>query len=136
MESDFDSGELNCIGPRDFAAKFKTYDEDNPSYSMVMTGEYYIEYQRAMVKEIRQLIKQHNWCSIPRSSVPKGKVILSGTWAFKLKCLPDGTNSKLKAKYCIRGGKQIEGIDYFDIYAPIVQWSTVRLVLTMVLTND
>jgi Reverse transcriptase (RNA-dependent DNA polymerase). len=30
---------------------------------------------------------------------------------------------------------QTEGIDYFDTYDPVVQWSTVRLVLTLTLKN-
>jgi hypothetical protein len=28
---------------------------------------------------------------------------------------------------------QTEGVDYFETYAPVVQWSTVRLLLTLVL---
>ena len=39
---------------------------------MAMTGESSVEYQRAMFKEIRQLIKQNTWCSIPRSDVKLG----------------------------------------------------------------
>lgn len=60
---------------------------------------------------------------------------MRGTWAFKLKRLPDGSPSKFKARYCVRGDLQREGIDYFETYAPVVQWSTVRLLLTMILTN-
>lgn len=30
---------------------------------------------------------------------------------------------------------QTAGIDYFDTYAPVVQWSTIRLVLTLVLKH-
>ena len=54
---------------------------------------------------------------------------------FKLKRLPDGTPSKFKVRYCVRGDIQREGIDYFDTYALVVQWSTVRVLLTMVLPN-
>ena len=53
-----------------------------------------------------------------------------------MKRLPSGTNSKVKSRYCVHGDKQIEGVDYFDTYAPVVQWSTVRLVITMVLANN
>jgi hypothetical protein len=28
---------------------------------------------------------------------------------------------------------QQEGVDYFEIYAPVVQWSTIRMLLTLVL---
>ena len=56
--------------------------------------------------------------------------------AFKLKRLPGGTKSKVKSRCCAHGDKQIEGVDYFDTYAPVVQWLTVRLVITMVLANN
>ena len=36
----------------------------------------------------------------------------------------------------MRGDKQVEGAEYFETYAPVVQWSTIRLVLAMVLANN
>ena len=56
-------------------------------------------------------------------------------WAFKLKHQPDGSLQKYKARYCVQGGKQLAGVDYFKTYAPVVQWSTVQLILTMVFAN-
>jgi hypothetical protein len=61
--------------------------------------------------------------------------VLKGTWVFKLKRLPDGTPLKFKARFCARGDLQKEGIDYFETYAPVVQWSTIRLLLSTVLTE-
>ena len=61
--------------------------------------------------------------------------VLKGTWALKLKRLPDGTPSKYKDRYCVRGDLQTEGVDLIETYAPVVQWSTVRLVLTMILPH-
>ncbi len=58
-----------------------------------------------------------------------------GTWVFKLKRLPDGTPSRFKARFCARGDLQKEGVDFFDTYAPVVQWSTIRLLLSTVLTE-
>lgn len=63
-------------------------------------------------------------------------VIITGMWAFKLKRLSDGAMSKHKYMYCVCGDTQIEGTDYFDTFALVVQWSIVRLVLTMVLVNS
>ena len=45
---------------------------------------------------------------------------------YKVKCYPDGRVKKLKASLCVRGDQQIEGLDYFETYAPVVQWSTIR----------
>ena len=38
---------------------------------------------------------------------------------------------KFKARFCARGDQQLEGIDFFETYAPVVQWTTVRLMLIL-----
>ena len=37
----------------------------------------------------------------------------------------------LKLAFCARGDQQRKGIDYFETYAPVVQWTTVRLMLIL-----
>jgi hypothetical protein len=61
--------------------------------------------------------------------------VLKSTWAFELKWLPDGTPYQHKARFCARGDMQISGKDFFETYAPVVQWSTIRLLLSTVLTE-
>jgi hypothetical protein len=65
----------------------------------------------------------------------KNKPVLKGTWAFKLKRLPDGIPYRYKSRFCARGDKQTERVDFFETYAPVVQWSTIRLLLSIVLTE-
>jgi hypothetical protein len=84
----------------------------------------------AMKKEIQSLISQNTWKFIPREDATR---VIKSTWVFKLKSFPDGSASKFKARFCVRGDMQKEGIDYFETYAPVVQWSTICLVLTLVL---
>ena len=48
-------------------------------------------------------------------------MILPGTWAFKLKRFPGGSFLKYKARYCVRGDKQIAGVDYYEMYTSVVQ---------------
>jgi hypothetical protein len=85
----------------------------------------------AMEKEMQQLEEKEPWDVIPISSIPEGANMLDLTWAFKQKRFPDGRVQKLKARWCIRGDQQIEGVDFFDTYAPVVAWSTVRLLLIL-----
>ena len=62
--------------------------------------------------------------------------VLDSTWAFKIKRYPDGTLRKLKARFCVRGFQQIEGVDYFETYAPVVSWMTVRLIFAIALIHN
>ena len=57
--------------------------------------------------------------------------VIQSTWAFKLKRYPDGFVKKFKAPFCAHGDQQLEGIDFFETYAPVVQWTTVRLMLIL-----
>ena len=87
-------------------------------------------FREAMVVEIKALTSKKTWTLVP-CSLLSGKKVLPVTWAFKRKLFPDGHLQKCKARFCVRGDMQIEGVDYFETYAPVVQWSTVRALLIM-----
>ena len=110
-----------------------TPDPDTPNLQQAMMSEHAEKFREAMAKEIADLEKHKTWRLVKRSTLPKDTNVLPGTWAFKIKRLPDGTLRKFKARFCVRGDKQIEGIDYFEKYAPVVSWSTVRLVMSIAL---
>jgi hypothetical protein len=57
--------------------------------------------------------------------------VLPSTWAFKIKQFPDGTVKKFKARFCACGDRQKEGINFFETWAPVVQWSTIRIVMVL-----
>ena len=58
---DLDSGDMNCNDPWDYAAKFKIYNEDNPSYNIAMSGEQAHEWKSTMILEVKGILKQNNW---------------------------------------------------------------------------
>eukprot|EP00804_Cyclotella_cryptica_P020820 CCRYP_019249-RA/>CCRYP_019249-RA protein AED:0.23 eAED:0.23 QI:0/0/0/1/0/0/3/0/384 len=45
--------------------------------------------------------------------------------AFHLKRFPNCLAKKFKACFCIRGDRQVKGVDFFETWAPVVQWTTV-----------
>mmetsp|Transcript_19449 Transcript_19449/g.18681 ORF Transcript_19449/g.18681 Transcript_19449/m.18681 type:complete len:145 (-) Transcript_19449:20-454(-) len=86
-------------------------------------------------------MKINTWKLVSRSYISKtqngGKrKVLDGTWAFKMKRLSDGSPLKFKARFCSRGDQQTGGVDYFETFAPVVQWSTIRLLLTLTVANN
>jgi hypothetical protein len=109
----------------------KKYDEDTPNYQMAMSGTDKEGYLTAMEAEVKALEGQNTWQLIERQKLPKGANVLPSTWVFKRKRYPDGRVRKLKACFCVRGDMQLEGVDYFDTYAPVVSWMAVRLMFTL-----
>ncbi len=59
----------------------------------------------------------------------QGVKTIMAIWSFKRKGFPDGTLNKHKACLCVHGGQQTWGQDYWDTYAPVVTWASVRLLL-------
>ncbi len=57
--------------------------------------------------------------------------VIDSTWSFKLKQYPDVLINKYKARFCARGDQQIEGVDFFETYVQVVQWTTVQLMLIL-----
>jgi len=131
---DMDTGLLDVTSPMIYAAASKRKDPDTPDYALAMSGDDKEEYLVAMHKEITELKAKDTWSVVPRSDAESHN-ILPSTWAFKKKRYPNGRTRKYKARFCCRGDRQLEGVDYFETYAPTVGWSTIRLLLTMTLAN-
>ncbi|KAL7532071.1 hypothetical protein ACHAXR_006179 [Thalassiosira sp. AJA248-18] len=119
---------VNWLHPLMLAAKSKGNDADNPTWIQAMNGPFSEEYWEAACIEVATLEKMDAWSVKERT--PEMNVLPS-TWAFKCKRYPDGLIKKFKARFCARGDRQIEGIDYFETYAPVVMWVTVRLLLIL-----
>jgi hypothetical protein len=124
-----EDGLLTSIHPLAFAAKAN--NDDSPNFYQAMNGPDAEGYYEAMVKELEQLETKDPWELVRIEDLPEDVNILDSTWVFKRKRTPDGQVKKLKARFCVRGDQQIEGIDFFDTYAPVVSWSTVRLLLIL-----
>ena len=101
---------------------------DTPSFTEAMNGPNAAGFFKAMETEIKTLITMDTFLVVDREPWMK---VISSVWAFKVKRFPDGSVRKLKARLCARGYEQVEGQDYFETFAPVVQWLTVRLILIM-----
>ena len=108
-------------------------EKDNLYYHEAMHAHDCAEFQNAMDKEVESLQKDGVFRIIPLSELPSDKKLIPMIWSFKRKRNPLGDLIKHKARLCVHGGKQRYGIDFLNTYAPVVNWGTVRLILTMTL---
>ena len=78
--------------------------------------------------ELYSLAEKDTFTVIKKTDVPAGSQILPLTWIFRKKLYPDGSLRKYKGRLCVRGDLQESTSPE---YAPVVQWSTIRLMLTL-----
>ena len=114
--------------PAVLAFKASASSADNPTWHEAMNGPDQKGYWKACETELEALRAKDAWDVVTREHWMN---VIPGTWAFKCKRFPDGPVRKLKAQFCARGDKQIEGVDYFETFAPVVNWTTVRLLLIL-----
>ncbi len=57
--------------------------------------------------------------------------VINSTWAFTCKQYPDGLTEKSKAKFCACSNQQHFGIDFFETYALVVQWTAIHLMFVL-----
>ena len=44
--------------------------------------------------------------------------------------------TKLKAQICFQGDQQVEGVNFEDVFSPVVSWSSVHLLLILHIAHD
>jgi hypothetical protein len=91
----------------------------------------------AMEKEIAQQVQRGVYSIIKKSKVPQGATILPAVWALRRKRdVRTGAIKKYKARCNIDGSRMIPGEHYDLTYAPVAGWTSVRLLLALVLLNN
>lgn len=105
--------------PRTYAEAMRRLDKD--------------EWLMAVEVEINNITRHEVWVVSPMKA---GTRQLDTVWVFKRKYNADGDLLKFKARLCVRGFRQIEGIDYNDTFAPTGRLVTLRVLLGMAAALD
>ena len=101
------------------------------------------QFEVTMYKEVKSMFDNDIWTKATRTSIlqfyekelkageniKRKKLIM--IWTFKRNRHPDGTLDKHKTRLCVHGGQEQHGIDFWDTFAQVVSWMSVRTLLDL-----
>ena len=88
-------------------------------------------WKNAVEEEMESHRKNITWDLIDRPAKAK---LVGCRWLFKLKLgIPGVEDERYKGKLVAKGYSQTEGVDYNEIFSPVVKHVSIRLMLSIVL---
>ena len=103
-------------------------EEEPKNFKEAMQSLNKSEWQSAVEEEMKSLKKNGTWKLI---DPPQEGRIIGCKWVFKLKKTAEGAVSKYKARLVAQGFSQKFGIDYEEVFAPVVRQTTFRTLLAI-----
>ncbi|GJS94799.1 retrotransposon protein, putative, ty1-copia subclass [Tanacetum coccineum] len=92
------------------------------------------EWVRAMEEEMSSLKKNHTWELVDQ---PPGQKLVSCKWLYKIKEGIEGVQKpRYKARLVARGFTQRAGIDYNEVFSPVVRHTSIRVILSLTACED
>ncbi|MCO5600142.1 hypothetical protein L7F22_054250 [Adiantum nelumboides] len=91
------------------------------------------KWQLAMQSEMTALEKNETWKLI---KLPQAKKALPCKWVYRYKITVHDCQPKYKARLIAKGFKQEKGIDFDEVFSPVVKMMTLRCFLALVAKMD
>ncbi|KAG7300019.1 hypothetical protein JYU34_017061 [Plutella xylostella] len=98
-------------------------DCDPQSTEEALKSELAQQWRDAMDVEYESLLENDTWIL---TDLPKGKRAIPCKWVYKTKRNENGEIVKYKARLVIKGYKQRKDIDYQEVFAPVVRYTSLR----------
>lgn len=86
------------------------------------------KWRTAMEAEIKSIEENDTWELV---DLPAGAKTVGVKWVYKTKLNEKGEVDKFKARLVAKGFHQTHGIDFYEVFAPVARWDTIRLILAL-----
>ena len=86
-------------------------------------GDQAEKWAEAMDSELESLWKNGVYVEVAR---PIGKKVIGSKWVLRIKTNSAGKVDKFKARVVAKGYRLMEGVDYYETFAPTVRFESIR----------
>ncbi|KAG8491363.1 hypothetical protein CXB51_014484 [Gossypium anomalum] len=109
-------------------------NQEPSNYSEAVSCEDSKRWMFAMQEDMESLHKNITWDLV---KLPKGKKVVHCKWVFKKKeGTPGVEEPRYKARLVAKSYSQIPGLDFTDVFSPVVKHSSIRALLSIVAMHD
>jgi transposase InsO family protein len=125
----------SMVPPRAFTGATSDDVERVPrSYKEAMRGPHGPEWHGKCQDEWDQQLKKGTHILVPRPD--KHVNIVGNRWVLEVKYNAEGQLVKRRARLVAQGFSQRHGVDYFDTYAPVVRYPSLRALFSLAAQHD
>jgi len=113
----------------EFAGIVTIHEDDKPkTIKEALAGKDKNNWKKALDEEYEPLIANKTWKLV---ETPEDTKIIGSKWIFRLKKDEKGRIIRYKARLVALGYNQEFGMDYHEVFAPMVKQTTLRTLLTI-----
>lgn len=85
-------------------------------------------WRKAMEAKIASIEENNTW---ELMDLPEGAKVIGVKWIFKTKLNERGEIDKFKSRLVAKGYHQKQGVDFYEVFAPVARWDTMRSILAL-----
>lgn len=116
------------VNGSDTAHKASQEESDPLTIKETLESRHALEWQKAMRDELEAIEANETWELV---KLPHGRRAIGSKWVFKTKVDTENKTQRRKARLVAKGFSRKYGIDYNDVFAPVVRGATLRMLLSI-----
>ncbi|KAH9119485.1 hypothetical protein LEN26_011626 [Aphanomyces euteiches] len=98
------------------------------NYEEAMTSKEWEHWKAAIEMELASIKSNGTWKYV---KPPQDRKTLKTTWVFRVKEKCDGSIERFKARLVVKGFLQVKGLDYDEVFAPVMRLESLRTLLAI-----